>query len=322
MYQPVCVLAAGAELNVFSFLSEKPQTGQQLADQLGVDVRALTVLLDGLTALEMLIKKEGRYEAPLEVAELLTETSDKSLLSAVRHQANCLRRWVQLAKVVQTGQPAERVFSIRGAEEDQAAFIRAMHSFSQASADMVVKDISPLSFRHLLDVGGASGTWTMAFLWAFPAARATIFDLPEVIPKARRRLEQAGFLERIDLVGGDFYEEDLPPGADLAWLGAIAHQNSREQNRSLFAKVYAALEPGGIVLVRDVVMDPSRIRPSGGALFAINMLVATEGGGTYTFAEYKEDLTAAGFGQAELIRQDESMNSVIRAEKMIKTNNG
>jgi len=128
------VLAAGAELDVFSFLSERPLTGQQLADQLGGDVRALTVLLDGLTALDMLIKKGDRYEAPPEIAELLTETGAQSLLASMLHQANCLRRWVQLAKVVQTGQPAERAPSIRGAAGDQAAFIGAMHSISQAAA--------------------------------------------------------------------------------------------------------------------------------------------------------------------------------------------
>ena len=116
-------------------------------------------------------------------------------------------------------------------------------------------------------------------------------------------------------MGGDFYEDPLPQGADLAWLGAIIHQNSREQNRALLAKVYEALAPGGQVVIRDVIMDPSRTRPVMGALFAIMMLLATDAGGTYTFEEVSEDLSATGFIDATLVRRGEFMDSLIRATK-------
>ena len=89
----------------------------------------------------------------------------------------------------------------------------------------------------------------------------------------------------------------LPAGADLAWVSAIVHQNSRAQNRALFAKVFAALAPGGRIAIRDILMEEDRTRPVAGALFAVNMLVATEGGGTFTFAELREDLEAAGFAR-------------------------
>ena len=52
-----------------------------------------------------------------------------------------------------------------------------------------------------------------------------------------------------------------------------------------------------------------------GALFAVNMLVATEGGGTFTFAELREDLEAEGFIEAVMARADEAMNAVIVAKK-------
>lgn len=133
---------------------------------------------------------------------------------------------------------------------------------------------------------------------------------------ARQRIEEAGLAERVTFAGGDFYTDDLPAGADFAWLGAIAHQNSRKQNRQLFAKIYAALDKGGTVVLRDVVMDASRIKPEAGAMFAINMLVATEGGGTYTFEEFRSDLADAGFGDVTLLQQDEFMNSLVRATKL------
>ena len=132
---------------------------------------------------------------------------------------------------------------------------------------------------------------------------------------ARRRVAAAGLLHRVRLAAGDFMRHALPSGVDLAWVSAIVHQNSRAQNRALFAKVFQALTPGGHIAIRDILMEESRTHPVAGALFAVNMLVATEGGGTFTFAELREDLEAAGFIQTALRRQDEAMNSIVVAEK-------
>jgi hypothetical protein len=109
--------------------------------------------------------------------------------------------------------------------------------------------------------------------------------------------------------------DPLPQGADLAWVSAIVHQNSRPQNRSLFAKVLDALVPSGRIAVRDVLMEDNRTRPIAGALFAVNMLVATPGGGTFTFRELRSDLRAAGFARVVVRRRDAAMNSIVVAQK-------
>ena len=109
--------------------------------------------------------------------------------------------------------------------------------------------------------------------------------------------------------------DDLPDGADFAWVSAICHQHSRRQNRELFAKVFRALVPGGRIALRDVVMEPGRTQPVRGRLFAINMLVNTDSGGTFTFKEYVEDLQSAGFENPQLQVKHEAMNSVVVAEK-------
>ena len=120
---------------------------------------------------------------------------------------------------------------------------------------------------------------------------------------------------RVTLAPGDFTVDPLPPNADLAWVSAIVHQNSRAQNRALFAKIFHALRPGGRIALRDILMDDNRTAPVAGALFAVNMLVATEGGGTFTFDELREDLESAGFVQAAVCRRDPGMNSVVVARK-------
>ncbi len=314
-FQPVCVLAAAVDLEIFNTIHGRSLTAAMVATQLGTDLRATTVLLDALVALNLLAKDRDSYAVPDHVADALTTSGSQTVLPMVLHQANCLRRWAQLPQVVKSGQPAERQPSIRGEEADNASFIGAMHTISDPVADSVVADLAPFSFRHLLDIGGASGTWTMALLRLAPAARATIFDLPDVIPMASRRLAEAGFADRVQLVAGDFYTDSLPTGADFAWLSAIAHQNSREQNRTLFSKIHDALSPGGTLAIRDIVMDEDHVNPASGALFAVNMLAGTEHGGTYSLAEYREDLEASGFTNVQIVRRDPWMNSVIRATR-------
>jgi hypothetical protein len=317
-FQPSCVVIAGAELDVFTILHAKPTNAAQLARRIKGDLRATTVLVDALAAIRLLEKSSGRrpvYRVPSAVAEVLTETGSHSMLGMACHLGNCLRSWGQLASVVLRGKPATRRPSVRGAGGDLASFIRAMHEISEPTTVPLIKSLGPLKFTHLLDLGGASGTWTIPFLRLNPAACATIFDQPDVIPMARRMMKKVGLANRVRLVAGSYYSDALPTGADLAWVSAIVHQNSRAQNRAMFAKVYAALAPGGRILIRDIVMDPSRTRPAGGALFAVNMLVATPGGGTFTFDELHEDLSSAGFVKVKSLRRGEWMDSVVCATK-------
>jgi precorrin-6B methylase 2 len=316
-YQAASVLLAAAELDLFEALTTEPLTAEQLAVTLEADRRATRILADALTALGILEKRDSLYSPAPGVVETLTAEGADSVLPMLCHQANCLRSWARIAATVKTGRPAEDTTSIRGAEADQAAFIEAMEVASRRAAAKVVASLAPLSFHHLLDVGGGPATWTIAFLRAVPGARATIYDLPEVIPRSHRHLEAAGLADRVDLVAGDFYTDAaLPAGADLAWVSAVVHQNSREQNRELFAKVYSALAPGGQLMLRDIVMDDAHTSPPAGALFAINMLVRTEAGGTFSLAELREDLASVGFGEANLIRGARDMDSVLRAPKL------
>ena len=314
-YQKASLLFAAADLDIFSTLNKKPMTAKALSTELDTDYRATSVLLDALVAMALLTKQNAKYSVTPTAADLLCQTKPQTILPMVRHHANCLRRWLQLSQITKSGKPAELSPSIRGQAADNAAFIGAMENVSRPVADQIVEKLLPLSFRHLLDIGAASGTWTIAFLNALPKASATLFDLPDVIPMAKKRIAQARLSRRVKFVPGDFYSDDLPTGADFAWLSAIAHQNSRPQNRDLFAKICRALKPHGTLVIRDIVMEESRTQPPAGALFAINMLVATQGGGTYTFEEYQSDLLNAGFNDITLIARDEFMNSLIRAEK-------
>ena len=314
-YQAACVLATAADLDLFTCLGKKHLGAREVAGALSCESRAITIVLDALVALEILEKGDGRYSVPPALLPLLAQQGPGSILAMARHQANCLRRWAQLTEVVKTGRMAERRTAPGGCEADTRSFIGAMHDISAPVAREVIRGLEPLAFRLLLDVGGASGTWTAAFLAACPGSLAILFDLPEVIPLARARVTELGVGDRVRLAAGDFLKDSLPAGADLAWVSAIIHQNSREQNRALFASVLRALVPGGRIAIRDTIMDPSRTSPVAGAIFAVNMMVGTEGGGTYTFDEVREDLEAGGFTEVTLLRRDPAMNSLVAGKK-------
>ena len=314
-YQPACVLGAAAELNIFSSLKAGPATAESIAQQRHCDERAMSVLLDALAAIGLLDKDNSHYRLAGGTTEILTSDDGLNILGALRHHANCLRRWAQLARVVQSGLPAEREPSIAGESADLAAFISAMHEFSEPMASGLLEEIRHIQFRRVLDVGGASGTWTIALLRDHPDATAIIFDLPEVLPMAAQRIAAAGLGDRVNFAAGDFEVDELPTGADLAWVSAIIHMNSREENRTLFAKAFRALPAGGRILIRDIIVDESRTCPASGAMFAVNMLVATPGGGTFPFSELAADLQAAGFVEPLLIRHGMGMDSLVMATK-------
>ena len=197
-----------------------------------------------------------------------------------------------------------------------SAFIGAMHVIASPIASRIVAAVHPQSSRALLDVGGAMGTYTIAFLQAVPQMKATLFDQPEAIEIARKFLNG----HRDSSIGSLWSREtsirmNFPGGHDLAFVSAIIHQNSPEQNLDLFLKVFRSLDPGGRIIIRDHVMEPDRIRPKDGAIFAVNMLVATDGGKTYTFDEIKTSLLQAGFLNIRLLQSGEHMDGLVEAFK-------
>ena len=315
-FQLSAVLLAAAELDVFSALAKSPQTAVELARTLDANLRGLTILLDCLAATGLLVKTGVKYAPAPGTEGALTAGSPESMRAMARHMAVCMRHWSQLAQVVKTGRRADREPGILGGPGELEAFIEAMDDVSRHAAPPLVKALGNLGFTRLLDVGAGPGTWTIEFLKNAPAARAIVFDLPDVIPIARQHLASAGLADRCEFVGGDFdADAALPAGADLAWVSAIIHMNSPEENRSLYAKVHKALVPGGRILIRDIVMDPSRTRPASGALFAVNMLANTPGGNSYTFEEIAGDLIASGFAKPSLLHDDPGMSCVVWATR-------
>ena len=302
------ILLTGVELDLFNLLASKAMTAEQVSSELEANIRGTTMLLDALAALGYLAKDGGVYRTEPSLVGLLTSGSESSILPSLMHAANLWHGWSQLTDIVLEGGHAE--FPEDARESRRKAFIGAMSARAAQDAGQLVRTINPGKVKSLLDVGGASGGYTIAFLEAVPEMTATIFDLPPVIEIARERLSKTPWFKRVNLMAGDFTVDELPGGHDLVLLSAIIHMNSHDQNLDLYRKVYTALNQEGRVVIRDFVMDSDRTQPVPGAVFAINMLVNTPGGGTYTFEEICDGLERVGFKDVGYIENGDGFSLV------------
>ena len=309
------VFLSAAELDLFTLLTPVPLSIREVESRIAANSRGVRILLDALSAMGLLEKRGEVYQCPPSISRFLSADAPDSILPMVLHMAGLWKRWSSLTSIVRETQVFDLGTGPLRSAAELGAFIGAMDVIAKSLAPRIVSDVHPGHSRRLLDVGGASGTYTIAFLHSAPEMKATLFDRPEVIEIARERLGKAGVLDRVTLVPGDFYRDQLPSGHDLAFISAIIHQNSNDQNVSLFRNVFRSLDRGGRVVIRDHVMEPDRTRPKEGALFAVNMLVSTAGGRTYTYEEIKACLEQAGFIKMRLLRKGEHMDGLVEAFK-------
>jgi SAM-dependent methyltransferase len=309
------VILTAAELDLFTRLEQGQATANDLAKEFSCDQRSLTRLLDCLVALDLLSKQDDLYQTA-ERGNLLSAEHPETELPMVLHLSGLWETWSGLTETLKTGEnPRRKPVAHRG-KDSLKDFIGAMHVVGRGLSYEIADYYNLSPFKRLLDIGGATGTYTIAFLEKNPEMTAVLFDLPDVIDWAEERLGRENLLDRVELVAGDFYHDELPRGCDLALLSAIIHQNSPQENLDLYRKIHRALVPGGKLLIRDHVMDPCRTFPPQGTLFAINMLVNTRGGDTYTFDEIEDALETAGFHQVELMRKGERMDCLVEARKL------
>jgi len=293
-FQPSRVLLTAIELDVFTSVG-KGARSDEVAAALGTDPRATGMLLDALVALEILAKADGAYRnTPLSERYLVAGARDDAR-AALLHSANLWPRWSTLTECVRQGTSvAYREMQDRG-DEWTTAFIAAMHRSAAARAPLVVRTAEVDRVHRMLDVGGGSGAYAIAFAQANPDMVVEVFDLPTVLPITRGHIEEAGLSDRITTRSGDLRSDGFGSGFDLVFLSAICHMLGSAGNQDLVGRCFAALSPGGRVLIQDFILTPDRTSPRSAALFALNMLVGTPEGSTYTSAQYRAWLSQAGF---------------------------
>ncbi len=306
------VLLAAAELGLFDVTAGEGVTAQDAARRIGGQPRGTEILLDALTAMGLLDKRDGRYRLGEGLAELLADDAPSQAVAMLRHRNRMFREWARLEERVRGVEPAGG--SDRELLHDEWAnrnFIRAMVAASRELVPRVIDRIDLSGVRRAADLGGGPGLYAAELAGRGEAVEAWLIDLPQTLATAAE-LAASGAVpprpDRVRTLAWDFFEDPAPadlPGFDLVFLSQVVHSEPPERNRALFAKIAGLLEPGGRLVVHEYFVDPGRTAPAEAALFAVNMLAMTPGGRTYTAAEVEGWARAAGLEPAGFERIQE-----------------
>ncbi len=306
-FMPSRAVLTALELDVFTAVG-KGGTAQQVAAKIQAAVRSTEMLLNVLVSLKLLEKRDDIYTNTPVAARFLVEGTPDSARTAQLHVANMWRRWSKLTDAVRSGTAVE-------AGRDNGwviSFIAAMDHTARGRARAVAQAVELNGEKRMLDLGGGSGAYSIAFVKAASALHSEIVDLPEVVPITQEHIRLAGLSDRISTRAGDMLSVPLEPaGYDLILLSAICHMFSPEENRQLLDRAYAALAPQGRLVISDFVLDREKTSPRFGTLFSLNMLVGTRAGASYSEPEYEEWLKAAGFTAIKRVRIPGPVNLMI-----------
>ena len=299
-YMPSRCILTALELDIFTAVGDGANA-EQIGTKIHANARAAGMLLNALVALGLLSKSGEDYKNTAESARFFVQGSKDNHRNGLLHTANIWHRWSTLTDVVRSG---TRVPTSRDDNPEWTRnFIAGMQRHAKDRAPLVVKALgaapatanSNSNIRRILDLGGGSGAYSIAFAKASPDTQCEILDLPEVVPLTAEYVRQAGVSAQVTLRAGDMLQDDFGSGYDLIMLNAICHMFSEEQNREIFHRAHQALAPNGRLVVQDFILNPEKTGPQHAALFSLNMLVSTEAGASYSEPEYTHWMKAAGF---------------------------
>jgi predicted O-methyltransferase YrrM len=275
------VLFASVRLGLFGQLENCVKSARQMARTLDADPRATRILCDALVALGLLARTAGGYANTKLASKLLVPQAPHSQHALLLHNAALYERWSRLPQIVKTGRPAPREGSAR-------RFAQAMASSAALAARETAAAVDLSAAGTMLDIGGGPGIYAIEFARRWRHLRVVMFDGADTVRVARENITRAGLSGRVSVKAGDAFRDDLGSGYDFILLSNIVHVYSSEDNERLIGRAARALAPGGRLGVKDFILNASRTGPARASLFAVNMLVNTDGGDCYTAAEIQQ----------------------------------
>ena len=290
-YWSACALHAGVKLDLFSHSG----TLSELTQATACDARGLEMLLNALAALGLLTKEEEHYAPTAFAAEYLARSSPHYLGYIIMHHHHLMAGWSRLDESVRSGAPLRgRVSHDADNTVERENFEMGMFNLALQIAPRIVAKIDLYGRKRLLDLGGGPGSYAIQFCQANPQLTATVYDLASTRPFAEKTITAFGLNDRIDFVAGDFTSDDVPNGFDVAWLSHILHGEGPAGCAVILQRAVAALEPGGMLLVQEFILDDQRDGPLFPSLFSLNMLLGTPQGRAYAQGQLEAMLRAAG----------------------------
>jgi 3-hydroxy-5-methyl-1-naphthoate 3-O-methyltransferase len=299
-YAPPIIIRAAVHYHIFDNLDKSEKTASELADAAGVPLRGVRAIANALVGISLLAKDaKGRYSLTPESATFLVSGKPSFLGRLIWHTTvQILPRWSKLEEAVEHGEPVGGVNHQEGGVEFFQQFVEDLFPLSYPAAQALAAELklaesaSPMS---VLDLAAGSGVWSIALAQASPKVAVTAVDWPGVLEVTQRMTARFGVADRYTFVAGDLGLADFGRGHNVATLGHILHSEGETRSRELLKKTFGALAPGGTIAIQEFLVDEQRMSNTMGLLFAVNMLVATDDGDTFSFEEIASWLREAGF---------------------------
>jgi ubiquinone/menaquinone biosynthesis C-methylase UbiE len=299
-YAPPLIISAGVSNKVFDSLEDDPKTPEQVADETGASARALGILMNALVGLGLLKKdRQEKYSLTLESAAFLLSKkpgTHAGFFGTIAPQL--ISRWLRLSDIVRKGRPAVAVNQETEGTEFFSQLVENIIPMSYPPAQRLGDHLKLAKAKNeirVLDLGAGSGIWGIALAQKSSRVRVTAVDWAGMIPTTKRITQKFGVGDRFRYVEGDMLEANFGSGYDIATLGHILHSEGEDRSRQLLRKIFRALKSGGTIAIAEWLVNDDRTKPLPSLMFAVQMLVNTEKGDTFSFNEIKNWLEEAGF---------------------------
>lgn len=280
------IILTANNYRLFDYLDSAGKAASSLSKAMATDFRATELLLDSLVAIGLLEKKNSVYRNTALSSRHLVKGKPEYQGDILRHYNTLWDNWSGLDSVLETGRPCKK-------SHDHKLFILGMHNLASLKVRKVMDNINLKGVKRLLDLGGGPGTYSIAF--AKKKINVTLIDYPETLKISKKLIKEAGLGKSIRLLSGDFTRDNPGNNYDLIFISQIFHAYSENECMGMLRKSFNLLNSGGRVVIQEFYLDETRTNPPAGAIFAINMLVNTKSGRTYTSGEISSWMIKTGF---------------------------
>jgi ubiquinone/menaquinone biosynthesis C-methylase UbiE len=293
-------------LDIFSIIGTDNKSASEISVLLNTDKRATQRLLDALCSLNLLNKKDDKYTNSKNSLRFLVK-SKPEYMSLMNYSSMAWDSWSMLTQAVKLGKsPSSKSIPELNPKQTEA-FIDSVHWRSALLANDIVKMINLKDVNKVLDLGGGVGDYAIEFVNAKPEIEATIFTYENCAPFATDYLnyiKNREVAQKITVTTGDILRDDFGKGYDLVFLSFVLQNFNIWDNIKLAKKVFESLNPGGRIVIQDLLIEDERTSPEFNALYSLELLVNTDGGDTYTNSDIWLILKEAWFSKIDSVSTD------------------
>ncbi len=315
-FEPALVLMTANHLKIFDELAGEPVSADDISQKLNLSQKGTLRLLNALVALEISSKKDNRYQLMDSCRPFLSKDGDRCMHQWIRLMFSLVPVWLELPQFVKTGSFIKSIMEVLGNDPHETrAFIDAMHDKGLKATWLMAREIPLGDYKHLLDIGGGPGTYSLEWAKLHHNLKATVFDIPPVVEVAKSYIQKYDLGDRVNTIGGDFKNDDFGSGYDLILIANVLHMYDEDQAKFLLQKAINTLSSKGRIILHGFCTDGDDTSPLNDVLFSLNIALLTPGGRAHPVAEKINWLKQFGIQEVQHFRIDAIPTGVLTGIK-------